>query len=63
MNFKNISNFGGCVAFHVESHGVKSVGHPIGSFAQGLLAESNQLFDFLGSSTDLYRSHATSCFQ
>ena len=62
MNFKNISNFGSCSALHVESDGVKSVGHPIGSLAQGLLAESDQLLDSLGTSTDLYRSHATSGF-
>lgn len=61
MNFKDISNFGSGSALHIESHSVKSVGHPIGTFAQGLLAELNQMLDFLGSSTDLHRSHATSC--
>jgi hypothetical protein len=60
MNFKDISNFGSGSALHIESHGVKSVGHPIGTFAQGLLAELNQMLDSLGSSTDLHRSHATS---
>jgi len=63
MNFENVSNFGSASAFHIESHRVKSVGHSIGSLAQGLLAELNQLLDFLGSSTDLYRSHVTSSFQ
>src|SRR6478672_5685396 len=61
MNFKDISNFGSGSALHIESHGVKPVSHPIGTIAQGLLAELNQLLNFLGSSTDLYRSHATSC--
>jgi hypothetical protein len=62
MNFKDISDFGSCPTLHVESHGMKPVGHPIGSFPQGLLAESNQLLDFLDSSMKLYGSHATSCF-
>ena len=48
MNFKDISNFGSRSALHIESHGVKSVGDPIGSIAQGLLAELNQLSDCLG---------------
>jgi hypothetical protein len=61
MNFKDIGNFGSAPALHIESHGMKSVRHPIGSIAQGLLAESNQLLDFLDSSMKLYRSHATSC--
>jgi uncharacterized protein YbjT (DUF2867 family) len=61
MNFKDISNFGSGSALHIESHGVKPVSHPIRTIAQGLLAELNQLLNFLGSSTDLYRSHATSC--
>jgi hypothetical protein len=61
MNFKDISNFGSASALHIESHGVKSVGHSIGTIAQGLLAELNQLLDSFGRSTDLYCSHATSC--
>src|SRR3970282_1223546 len=61
MNFKDLSDFGSCPALHIESHRMKSVGHPIGSFAQGLLAESNQLLDFLYGSMKLYGSHATSC--
>jgi hypothetical protein len=60
MNFKDVSDFGSAPALHIESHGMKSVGHPIGPFAQGLLAESNQLLDFLDASMDLYGSHATS---
>jgi hypothetical protein len=62
MNFKDVGDFGSAPALHIESHGMKSVGHPIGSIAQGLLAESNQLLDFLDSSMKLYGSHATSCF-
>src|SRR5438128_5454092 len=62
MSFKNVSDFGSCPAFHIESHGVKSVGHPIGSFPQGLFAESHQLLDFLDSPMEFYRSHATSWF-
>src|SRR5512132_2827670 len=62
MNFKDLSDFGSAPALHIESHGMKSVGHPIGPFAQGLLAESHQLLDFLDSPTEFYRSHATSWF-
>src|SRR3990172_5191329 len=60
MHFEDISNLGSCSALHIESHGMKSVGHPVGSIAQGLLAESNQLLDFVGCTTDLQCSHATS---
>src|SRR3990172_6823200 len=62
MNFKHVSDFGSLPAFHIESHGMKPVGHPIGSIAQGLLAESDQLLDFLDSSMKLYGSHTTSLF-
>ena len=61
MNFKDIGNFGSASPLHIESHGVKSVGHSVGTIAQGLLTELNQLLDSLRSSTDLYCSHATSC--
>ena len=61
MNFKDIGNFGSASPLHIESHGVKSVGHSIGTITLSLLAKLNQLLDSLGSSTDLYRSHATSC--
>jgi hypothetical protein len=61
MNFKDVSDFGSLPAFHIESHGMKSVGHPIGSVPQGLLAESDELLDFLDSSMKLYGSHTTSC--
>src|SRR5574341_35834 len=62
MNFKDLSDFGSCPALHIESHRMKSVGHPIGPFAQGSFAESNQMLDFLDRSMKLYGSHATSCF-
>src|SRR3989338_9039761 len=62
MNFKDLRDFGGCPALPIEGRRMRSVGPPIGPFAQGLLAESNQLLDFLDGSMKLYGSHATSCF-
>src|SRR3972149_8127997 len=59
MNFKDVSDFASLPAFHIESHGMKPVGHPISSFPQGLLAESDQLLDSLDSSMKLYGSPST----
>jgi len=63
MNFENIGDLGSAASLHIESHCVKPVGHPIGTVPQGLFAELHQILDFLGRSTDMYCSHATSFCQ
>lgn len=57
MDSKKFCDFRCCLAFHVKRHGMQSRSHPIGSFAQRLLAEINQLFNSFSRSMYFDSSH------